>query len=177
MEPADTRMRIRRGSTADAPALAAFAARTFAETFGAFNVPEHLQSHLTNAYGIPQQTRELLDSATVTLLAEDAGELVAYAQVRNVPPLSCVTHPDAVQLQRFYVDHPAQGRGVAQTLMTAVRDAARELGGGHLWLTVWERNPRAIAFYAKCGFVDVGDTVFYVGPDRQIDRVLVAPVG
>ena len=170
-------MYIRRGAIADAPALAAFAARTFAETFGAFNAPENLESHLVNAYGSPQQTRELLDSSTVTLLAEDAGTLVAYAQLRNVPPLPCVTQQDAVQLQRFYVDHPAHGRGIAQTLMAAVRDVAREQGGRHLWLTVWEHNPRAIAFYTKCGFVDVGETVFYVGKDRQIDRVLVASVG
>jgi len=177
MDSAANGMRIRRGATADAPALAAFAARTFAETFGAFNARENLESHLANAYGISQQTRELLDSATVTLLAETEGTLVAYAQLRNVAPLPCVTQPDAVQLQRFYVDHPAHGRGIAQTLMAAVRDVAREQGGKHLWLTVWERNPRAIAFYAKCGFVDVGETVFYVGRDRQIDRVLVAPIG
>jgi len=170
-------VRIRRGAAADAPALADFAARTFAETFGAFNTPENLQAHVVNAYGFSQQTRELLDPATVTLLAEDAGTLVAYAQVRRVPPLPRVTHAAPIQLQRFYVDRPAHGRGVAQRLMDAVRETARAFGGRHLWLAVWERNPRAIAFYGKCGFVDVGDTVFYVGPDRQIDRVLVAAVG
>ena len=170
-------MRIRRGVPADAPALAEFAARTFAETFGAFNAPENLAAHLANAYGVPQQTRELTDAATVTLLGEDdASTLVAYAQLRRTPPLPCVTHADAVQLQRFYVDRPAHGRGAAQALMEAAKATARELGGRHLWLAVWERNPRAIAFYGKCGFVDVGDTVFYVGPDRQIDRVLVARI-
>ena len=37
---------------------------------------------------------------------------------------------------------------------------------------VWERNARALAFYAKSGFVDVGTADFYVGTDRQTDRVL-----
>jgi diamine N-acetyltransferase len=46
-----------------------------------------------------------------------------------------------------------------------------------LWLGVWERNPRAIAFYAKSGFSEVGIHDFLVGTDRQTDRVLVAPVG
>jgi len=79
-------------------------------------------------------------------------------------------------LRRFYVDRPAQGHGVAHALMDEVRAAARGLGGSHLWLSVWERNPRAIAFYAKEGFVDVGSTDFYVGPDRQTDRVMAARV-
>jgi GNAT superfamily N-acetyltransferase len=168
---------IRRGVAADAAALADFAARTFAETFGEFNTPENLRAHLAASYGIPQQTRELVDPASITLLAEDASALVAYAQLRRAPPLPCVTQRDPIQLQRFYVDRAAHGRGVAHQLMAAVRETARGFGGRHLWLAVWEHNPRAIAFYGKCGFIDVGATEFYVGADRQFDRVLVAPVG
>ena len=170
-------VRIRRGAAADAAALAAFAARTFAETFGEFNTPENLRAHLMASYGIPQQRRELVDSDAVTLLAEDSSTLIGYAQVRRAPPPPCVTVSRPIQLQRFYVDRVAHGRGVAHRLMDAVRETARGFGAQHLWLAVWERNPRAIAFYGKCGFADVGDTEFYVGPDRQIDRVLVAPVG
>ena len=45
-----------------------------------------------------------------------------------------------------------------------------------MWLGVWERNPRAIAFYLKAGFVQVGSHVFMVGSDRQTDWVLVSPL-
>jgi RimJ/RimL family protein N-acetyltransferase len=38
---------------------------------------------------------------------------------------------------------------------------------------VWERNPRAIAFYAKLGFVEAGDHVFPVGNDPQRDVVMM----
>lgn len=102
--------------------------------------------------------------------------LVAYAQVRRHTPPPCVTHSRPVELRRFYVDRPAQGRGLAQRLMTEVLKEARGLGGEHLWLCVWEHNPRAQAFYARQGFVDVGQVDFMVGPDRQNDRVLVAPL-
>jgi diamine N-acetyltransferase len=60
--------------------------------------------------------------------------------------------------------------------MGAVHAAAVELGGRTLWLSVWERNPRARAFYAKCGFEDAGAADFYVGSDRQTDRILVTQV-
>ena len=45
-------------------------------------------------------------------------------------------------------------------------------GAQTLWLGVWERNPRALAFYGKCGFVDVGEHVFLFGTDPQTDRVM-----
>jgi hypothetical protein len=41
---------------------------------------------------------------------------------------------------------------------------------------VWEHNPRAIAFYRKADFLDVGSTIYMVGPDRQVDRVMVTEV-
>jgi len=169
-------IQIRRGVAADAPELATFAARTFSETFAADNRPEDMQVHLASSYGVPQQTEELTDPNVATLLAHRAGTLIAYAQIRRKSPPPCVTQAQSIELHRFYVDRSAHGSEVAPLLMFAVHEAAREFKGQHLWLSVWERNPRAIAFYMKAGFMDVGSTDFYVGPDRQTDRVLVAIV-
>jgi len=41
-----------------------------------------------------------------------------------------------------------------------------------LWLGVWERNARAIAFYRKQGFEVVGEQEFMLGADRQRDLVM-----
>jgi diamine N-acetyltransferase len=167
---------IRAGLESDAAALAAFAARTFEETFGADNRPDDLRAHLSNAFGVRQQTQELLNPNMVTLLAHRRDVLVAFAQVQRKDPPPCVTALRPIELHRFYVDRPAHGKGIAQQLMRAVHDGARSFAGTHLWLGVWERNSRAIAFYKKVGFTDCGSTVYHVGPDPQIDRVMIAPV-
>jgi diamine N-acetyltransferase len=167
---------IRAGTVQDAAALAAFAARTFAETFAADNSAADMQAHLSRTYGVAEQTAELSDPEVITLLVEAAGRLVAYAQVRHTSGPPCVEARSASELHRFYVDTVAHGTGVAQRLMAAVWDAARAAGIRHLWLGVWERNARAVRFYAKCGFVDVGRHDFVLGNDRQTDRVMVAPV-
>ena len=169
-------MTIRPGTAADAAALADFAARTFAETFAADCAPADMEEHLARAYGIAQQTAELTDPGTATLLAEEAGILVGYAQVRRAPLPSCVTAPDATELHRFYVDRAAHGTGVAPALMSAVRAAAIAAGARNMWLGVWENNRRALRFYAKCGFVDVGSHTFVLGSDPQTDRVMVSPI-
>ena len=57
--------------------------------------------------------------------------------------------------------------------MRAVMVVAAATGAGAVWLGVWERNARAIAFYAKCGFADVGAHDFRLGDDLQTDRVMV----
>ena len=167
---------IRRAAPADAAILATFAARTFHETYSAENEPEHMTAHLEAAYGLEQQGRELTDSSYITVIAESNAELAGYAQLRRGTPPTCVASTNAIELYRFYVDRLWHGHGLAQNLMLAAHAAAAELGGTHVWLGVWEHNLRARAFYAKVGFIDVGVTSFFVGPDKQTDRVLVAPV-
>jgi ribosomal protein S18 acetylase RimI-like enzyme len=160
-------MKIRRATPADAAALAEIAERTFRDTFARDNRPEDLETYVASAYSEEKQRREL-ESGHVVLLGEtDDGELIAYTQMRRVRS----PHGD-VEIARFYVDKNHHGRGIAQQLMQAAQDAAREMGGTTIWLGVWERNLRAIAFYAKCGFVDVGSQPFLVGGDLQTDRVM-----
>lgn len=166
--------RVRLGTAADAAVLADLGARTFREAFGADNRPEDIALYLSRAYGVPQQTAELTDPGITTLLVEHEGQLAGYAQLRSGPAPDCVTGPAPVELWRFYVDRPWHGRGVAQALMAAVRAQAVHRGAGTLWLSVWERNERAKAFYRKCGFLDVGSQAFILGGDRQTDRVMAS---
>lgn len=165
---------IVRGVAEDAGELAAFAARSFSESFSDQNNPDDMREHLAKNYGPEQQAAELADASVITLMAKTDTETVAYAQVRDRQPPACVDAPNPIELHRFYVDRRAHGTGLAAELMQEALAAAAELGGSHVWLGCWERNARAIAFYKKHGFADVGTTYYMVGPDRQTDRVLVA---
>ena len=164
---------IRAAEPGDAAALAAFAARTFRETFEADNTPEDMALHLKTSYGPELQAAELRDPGTVTLLAEDGRRLAGYSQLRENPAPECVRGPEPIEIRRFYVDRAWQGRGVAQALMVASLEAAMQRGARTVWLAVWERNLRAQAFYRKCGFEDCGAKEFVLGQDRQTDRVMV----
>ena len=166
-------MTIRTAIAADAAVVADLARRTFYDTFAPTNNATDMALHLQSAYGVDQQTRELTDRDITTLLVEVEGEAIAYAQVRGDHVPDCVRGADPVELWRFYVDRGWHGRGIAQALMDRVKVVARERGAKTLWLGVWERNDRARAFYAKCGFTDAGEHIFLFGTDPQTDRVMV----
>ena len=167
---------IRRATEADAGALAAFARRTFDETFGADNDPAHLAVYLDQAYGEVLQAAEIRDPAMVTLLGEAEGRLAAYMQLRRGAPSTCHAGPEPLEIKRFYVDAPWHGRGIARRMMAEAIAEARRQGARTVWLPVWERNPRAIRFYEKQGFRVVGAQEFLVGEDRQNDLVMARPV-
>jgi ribosomal protein S18 acetylase RimI-like enzyme len=164
---------IRTGVEVDAAALAELAARTFRETFAADNGAEDMALYLAQAYGTSQQQRELADPDITTLLVEVDGQVAGYAQLRSGMAPACVTGEAPIELWRFYIAHPWQGKGVAHALMRRTDSEACQRGGRTLWLGVWEHNERAKAFYHKTGFADVGSHVFMVGTDAQTDRIMV----
>ena len=164
---------IRLAVPEDAAALAALAERTFRDTFAADNTPEDMTAHVAQAYSPAHQARELVDPAHTTLVSESpTGELTAYAQLRDCAAPACVTGPAPLELRRFFVAAAHHGKGLAQELMTAVLEAAARRGAATLWLGVWEHNPRALAFYRKFCFVDVGAHTFVLGSDHQTDRLM-----
>jgi ribosomal protein S18 acetylase RimI-like enzyme len=169
----DSLMNIRLATIDDAEVLAELARRTFHDTFAATNNPIDMALHLSRAYGIDQQTRELSDRDITTFLVEEGSEAIAYAQLRTGLVPECVTGPKPIELWRLYVSREWHGRGIARPLMDRVKAAAVEQRAKTLWLGVWERNDRAHAFYEKCGFADVGEHIFLFGTDPQTDRVMV----
>jgi len=159
---------------ADAARLSEFGARTFYETFAADNTAEDMRRHLESSWATDKQLREIADPRMQTLILLDAsGEWCGFAQLRAGKVSEGVPPEGSIELYRFYVDKPWQGRGAAGALMSAVKDRARRRGARTMWLGVWERNARAQAFYRKHGFEKVGSQVFVVGSDPQTDHVML----
>ncbi len=166
---------LRTAVAGDADSLARFAERTFRETFGPHNRAEDMDGYCSSAFTVERQRTELGDPARHVLLIERAGELAGYSMLWAGPVPDCVTGGDPIELLRFYIDGAWHGRGLAGDLMDATMAAAAERGARTVFLAVWERNLRAIGFYAKHGFRDVGGRPFQLGLDVQTDRIMVAP--
>ena len=169
-------LRVRPATAADAALLAEFGARTFRDTFESENTPENMASYLAKAFDVTAIAREIDDPNVTYLIGEIDGSPASYAMVRNAPAPPSVTGATPLEVVRFYVDRPWQGAAVAHTLMRACDAEARKRGARTLWLGVWEKNPRAIRFYEKCGFRDVGSQTFVLGDDAQTDRVMARPI-
>ena len=167
------RSTVRRATGADADALSNFATRTFIETYADYPDPANLMGYALEAFAPVQQSQELADPRATTLLAFRDDALCGFARICPGDAPACVRAGEAIELQRLYVDRRWHGAGVGQELLAQAHEIASHAGGDALWLKVWERNERAIAFYRKSGFVDAGHTDFFVRSDRLTDRVLV----
>jgi ribosomal protein S18 acetylase RimI-like enzyme len=169
--------RARAARPEDGAELARFAERTFRDAFGAANDRADMDAYCALAFGEMRQRAEIEDAALETLLVEDGGRLVGYAQFGPGAEPACVALRPAWELRRLYVEPELKGAGLASELMARALASAARAGAAAMWLGVWEHNPRAIRFYEKAGFALVGEHVFRLGSDAQRDLIMVRRLG
>lgn len=170
----DDTMSLHVGASGDARRLARAAAAFFIDTFGAANSAEDMNAYVASAFSEQRQRAELSDPDNRVWLATIGEDVVGYAHIRRSPAPSTIssTRTRAVEVARIYAGRRWHGHGLGHALMEACVATAKEWGGDVLWLGVWEKNPRAIAFYEKQGFQVVGEQPFLLGKDLQRDLVM-----
>ncbi len=169
---------IRQADLADVPRLVDLGRRTFEAAFGAMNTAADMATYLAEAFCPEQMTAELQTLEAWFLIASDRqlrqGESLGYAQLvgRGDDPEVTTYGPAPVEIVRLYLEPWAWGQGYGDLLMAACCDRARLEGYQTLVLGVWEHNPRARRFYARWGFEECGEKIFWLGKDRQRDLFL-----
>ncbi|WP_434614988.1 GNAT family N-acetyltransferase [Arthrobacter sp. A5] len=168
---------IRAAQIPDVPALASLAALTFplacppdaGETDIAAFIGTNLAAENFDGF--------IVDPRAAVLVAEEHGALLAYSLLVAEPPsdskvAAAVTALPAIELSKFYVHPEHHGGGTARRLMNDSVNRARKFGGASVWLGVNSENTRALRFYAKCGFHEVGTKSFRLGARVEHDFVL-----
>ncbi|HEX9386076.1 MAG TPA: GNAT family N-acetyltransferase [Anaerolineales bacterium] len=165
-------MNIRYGTTEDAKMLSELGARTFYETFAKDNTPENMDAHLKRSFSPEIQFNELSQPDIIFLIAESENVPIGYAQLILNSRDEAIQGTKPLEIRRIYASQEHLGEGVGKELMQATINEARQRGCDGVWLGVWEKNQRAIDFYKKWGFREVGTHVFSVGNDPQNDFVM-----
>lgn len=171
--PTDAPFTIRPATRADAAMLADFAARSFDDTFAVHNSEADMRAYLNATFSPDIQRAEIEAENGETLLVEAGSppRCAGFAQIDYDAASPFVTASAPVEIKRFYVDRDHHGAGIAGALMAEILGRAGP--GTAIWLGVWEHNARAIRFYARHGFVAVGEQSFTLGTDVQRDIVMM----
>ncbi len=167
-------VRIRTATVADAEVLAELGARTFLAAFADHpqNRPEDIADYVASAYNPTRQTAELTDPKCVWLVAEVGDRVAGFALLKRSETESGVDGDHPIQVSRIYVDETLLGRRIGSRLLEQCLEVGRSGGHDVCWLGVWEHNHRAIAFYERFGFAEVGDMTFLLGSDPQRDVIM-----
>ena len=138
---------------------------------------EQLRAYADASFGPDVVAGLLADDDIVIGVAEEDGRLLGLAVSRIAPPPPG-SHLDAtaVEIWRLYVDPSVQRGGLGRRLLewSEAQGAAR--GAKATWLSVWEHNGPALAFYDRLGFTKLGTTDFKLDDEDQHDEVLTRTI-
>jgi len=99
---------------------------------------------------------EVADGRGAFLVAYVKGEPVGCGAIRRLDA-------DTAEIKRMYVEPGARGRGMGCVLLGALEAEGRGLGVKRLVLETGERQPEALALYARAGFRRIPAFGEYVG--------------
>lgn len=149
----------------DAEALALVAAATFLEAFAGILPGPDIVQHCTRHHVPGIYAKYLADIRVRAWMAvmREGGAPVGYSLLTPPDlPLPDLDRSD-IELKRIYLFSKFQGSGIAQQMMEAAISDARDMGSSRLLLGVFARNLRALRFYQRNGFMQVGVRTFTVG--------------
>lgn len=165
-------LHIRLAVDADAPALAAFGAKTFLETFGHLYPPEDKEFFLGQRFSLERTLQDIRDPARVMTMVYRGNDLVAFLDCGPLTLPVEAPEPSALELYRIYLGEDHKGTGLVHRLMEIALDWAKSKQAAALYLGVWSHNERARRLYAKYGFEIVGAYHFKVGNTLDDERIL-----
>lgn len=171
---------LRPAVPADAESLSELARITFYEAYEAMAQPSDLAAYTAERYNAAQLLQELTDPRISIWLALCEAEAVGFLQLADAKAPPEVTGSRPLKLDRLYLRRSVWGQGLGRLFMDLTLRVAAERGYDSIWLSVWDKNPRALLFYQNWGFIDIGWEIFPTGEDRSIDRLMqrfIAPPG
>ncbi|WP_206130789.1 GNAT family N-acetyltransferase [Burkholderia sp. Ac-20379] len=163
-------MQIRHATPADAEAISAVARQTFALACPPDTPHDVIVAYIDDNFTAARFGAVLTNAQYEVRVADDAGAVAGFSVINRSPARLGVPAADGIpELSRCYVLAAHHGSGLAQQLMSATLAAV----SGPIRLTVSEENAKAIRFYTRNGFAEVGETTFQCGDDAQRDLVMV----
>jgi ribosomal protein S18 acetylase RimI-like enzyme len=163
---------IRKVTADDIEALARIGRQTFEETFSDTNSDENMVKYLEEGFSIDKVTDEVYNIDSPFYFATLNEQVIGYLKLNTGKSQTEPLDDDALEIERIYVLAAYHGQKVGQLLYSQAMQVAEERKSPFVWLGVWEKNPRAIRFYEKNGFVAFDKHVFKLGEDEQTDIMM-----
>lgn len=146
--------------------------QTFTETFAHLNTEENMHRYVSENLNPEVLLHQVNHPGSRFFMAVSGKDALGYLKVNFAGAQTELQDPHALEIERIYVLKSHQHSGVGRMLLQKALNLARDARLHYVWLGVWERNDRAIAFYRMHGFEAFDKHVFTLGDDAQTDILM-----
>ncbi|MDF2613047.1 MAG: acetyltransferase [Clostridia bacterium] len=163
---------IRKCEESDLLTLQDIAYHTYDETFSPLNKAATMAAYLEDAFNLEKLKQELHNQHSMFYFLYRDKVLTGYMKLNDFGAQTDIYDPEALEIERIYLLKEYQGEGLGQVLMDEAIEKARQMDKHYVWLGVWEKNTKGIAFYKKNGFNVFTTHTFIMGDEKQKDFIM-----
>jgi ribosomal protein S18 acetylase RimI-like enzyme len=167
----------RQATVADALCIGVLGMQVFLDTYATQGIRSSLALEALQSFSPEVIAETIATPGTSFIVAQANGHLLGFAQLSARTGHPRVAQPEAAELQRLYVQERFTGRGLGKALLEQAERLASREGAPQLWLTVWARNRRALAFYPGQGYRQAGSTAFVFQGESHENHLFVKRLG
>lgn len=154
---------IKVATEADTEIIADLGALTYRESHARFIKDKNdLKIYIESAFSLSKTMKEMNDPNNLFYIVYSDKLPVAYAKLALNANHESINSKNTCQLERIYVLEKHINLKIGQKLLTYLEDKVKDFNQNSLWLSVYYLNKRAIKFYLKNNFIEIGDSYFMV---------------
>ena len=156
-------IKIKLAKAKDIEVLALLGRVTWAESHGHFiDDKNNLLKYLNKNFSITKTKQDINNPKNLFYIVYTDGLPVGYAKLVVNAVQESVASQNNCRLERIFIQNEFIPLKIGQQLLTFVEEKAKALQLDTMWLSVYIKNNRAIRFYERNKFKNVGDLNFLV---------------
>ena len=163
---------VREATISDLDVINKMAIETFYETYSWYNTPENMEEYTRANFSKEQILKDLKTTGSFFFVAVIKSQIIGYAKLGSTKAPAQLSAKKYIEIERIYVAQKYQNLKAGYALVKKCIETAREKKLEAIWLGVWKKNTKAIAFYERAGFKIFGEHVFRLGKDPQDDFLM-----
>lgn len=164
---------IRNVMPEEAGKLVVLKQQVWISTYATEGINEEFSGYVLSEFTRKKVLKSVLDQDRLTLGAYYNQNLTGCAEIILLPERPHQAVKPCPEIATLYVLDRFQDQGIGKMLLTECLHRLQELGFLQTWLTVYYRNEKAIRFYEKLNFLNVGETDFKLGFNRYKNYIML----
>jgi diamine N-acetyltransferase len=163
---------LRQATIDDIGVISALAGYVFMSAYAGPGINDSVAREVQSLHSIEAYKARFNSPDRAIWVLERADRLLGFAELSRSIRMAPLGGIVGIELERLYVHPGHHGQGHGRSLITRGETLARAAGASALWLTAWAENHSALAFYARLGFQDCGETEYVFEGQRFANRLL-----
>jgi diamine N-acetyltransferase len=168
---------FRKATPDDALCISVLGMQVYLDTYAPEGIRLSIAEDVLHNFSPPVIAEVMAKPDTIFMVAETNHHMVGFAQLSAHAKHELVPFPDATELNRLYIQEKFTRRGLGRRLLAQAEKTALASDASALWLTAWIGNARALAFYSRQGYEEIGSTLYTFQGEHYENRLFVKRCG